>query len=161
MKFAIALCLTFVATAQDTGSWIQLGSGSIENVRDNNHPALALHYDFGKPQAAAILPAPGALSKMRFRIKSDHDCAIGVVLSVVSSDHPGGGMNALFWAPANRWQNVELDLRDFSHPDGTPAPSAFKANALAISDASFLFATISPNPALPVIIDSLPARTRY
>ncbi len=60
------------------------------------------------------------MKSLRFRARTDHDTTIGVVLS---ERKPGGGNYvAMFWSPANSWQQVELTPRDFALSDSPTDP---------------------------------------
>ncbi|HEY3741287.1 MAG TPA: hypothetical protein VGL53_15660 [Bryobacteraceae bacterium] len=116
----------------DTGGWLTMGTnGSVAITHDKasvKAGAGALEYKYsldGQGINTAILPlgAPGSVAAMghvKFWIKSDHDTAIGVVLS---EKKPGGGdYTALVWTPANAWQHIDLVPADFTANDGPNDP---------------------------------------
>jgi hypothetical protein len=173
MRLLIALVLGAVAaTAQqspdvvlhqtfetDTAGWAAFGQGAAVHV--TNH-ALALTYEVRPKQiAAAFLSVSAAfarLQQLRFRVKSDHDTALGVILS---EKQPGGGnYNAWFWAPANTWQDIELAPADFVASDGPTDPvdadgklDTDSLQGIGIVDIAQLFAGAPDNPEFPVVID--------
>jgi hypothetical protein len=123
--------------------------------------SLALTYQVKPGQlAAAVLPAPPAVAHMgrlRLRVKADHGTAPTVVLS---EKKPGGGnYSAVFWAPANAWQQVELTPGDFSVSDGPRDPvdadgklDLDAVEGIAVFDAAPFFAAMPDNPDVPVTI---------
>jgi hypothetical protein len=115
--------------------------------------------------AAALLaqphfvPAPPAMAHMRalrFRVRTDHDTPVAAVLV----ERGGGHYNAVFWSPANTWQDIELTPSDFSLSDGPndpPDPDGKldlpDVQAIAVLDLAPIFAAAPANPDFPVIID--------
>jgi hypothetical protein len=108
-----------VAVAQ---TWITMGSGG--SIGTSAEGAVEFKYQLGSKQfAVAVTPADdlmAAMKSLRFRAKTDHDTTVGVLLS---ERKPGGGNYvALFWSPANVWQQIELTPRDFDVSDGPTDP---------------------------------------
>jgi hypothetical protein len=107
------------AFAQD---WMTMGAGgSIHTAADG---AVEFRYDLGSKQfTAAVLPTDASFASMkslRFRAKTDHDTNVAVLLS---ERKPGGGNYvAMFWSPANVWQQIELTPRDFNLSDSPTDP---------------------------------------
>ena len=106
----------------DTEGWMTMGTNA--SVK-SSEGALQFTYSLdGKGINTAILPTgAGKLSDMRrirFRIKSDHDTAVGLILA---EKKPGGGdYAAMFWVPKNAWQVVDFLLSDFTGNDGPTDP---------------------------------------
>src|SRR5271165_7025929 len=103
-------------------SWVAMGAGGSVNEAANG--AVEFKYTLGKKQfAAAVLPVDDSFASMkslRFRARTDHDTTLGVLLG---ERKPGGGNYvALFWSPANVWQQVELTPADFDLSDGPNDP---------------------------------------
>src|SRR5271157_2575920 len=101
--------------------WTVLGEGS---ELHGSGGAMVFSYDVvPKKFSGAVIGAPQGFERMRsirFAIKTDHDTAIGVLLS---EKKPGGGNYAAwFWAPANLRQQIELTPADFSVTDGPGDP---------------------------------------
>jgi len=99
-----------------------MGAGGSVDTAANG--AVEFKYQLGtKKFAAAVLPVDDSFASMkslRFRIRTDHDTTVGVLLS---ERKPGGGnYAALFWSPANAWQQIELTPRDFDLSDGPTDP---------------------------------------
>jgi hypothetical protein len=113
----MAIALIPIASGQE---WMAMGTGG--SVRASAQGAVELSYEASQ-FAAAVLPVSGSFASMksfRFRAKSDRDTTLGVVLS---ERKPGGGNYvALFWSPANTWQQIELTPRDFDVADGPTDP---------------------------------------
>jgi hypothetical protein len=88
------------------------------------HAALEFSYDLGpKKFAGAVLGAPESFASMRslrFWARSDHNTAVGVLLS--EKKPSGGNYVAWFWAPAGAWQAIELTPADFTVTDGPNDP---------------------------------------
>ena len=116
---------------KDTEGWLTMGTnGSVKVCRDigdvkSGAGSLQFTYSFdGKGVNTAILPVgAGRLAEMRrvrFWVKADHDTSLGVILT---EKKPGGGdYAAMFWAPKNVWQRVDLGLSDFIANDGPTDP---------------------------------------
>jgi hypothetical protein len=109
------------AAALSAQTWTAVGSGTVHAAADG---AVELHYELGSKAFAALMTPPGdafrEMKSLRFQAKSDHDTTIGVVLN---ERRPGGGNYvALFWAPANVMQQIELTPRDFNATDGPTDP---------------------------------------
>jgi hypothetical protein len=113
---------TMVGSFSFAQDWMAMGNGgSIGSAPDR---ATEFRYELGKKGiSAAVLPAGDSMATMkslRFRTKTDHDTTVAVVLS---ERKPGGGnYTALFWAPANQWQQIELTPADFAVSDGPNDP---------------------------------------
>ncbi len=142
----------------DTAGWTSMGPTA--SVRAANH-ALALTYEVRPKQfGAAVLPATPAFAhfeRMHFRIRSDHDTTLGVVLS---EKEPGGRYAATFWSPANTWQEIDLSPADFAITDGPGDPvdpdgklDTDSLTGLAIFDLAQFVAAMPNPPDFPVIID--------
>ncbi|HTS31273.1 MAG TPA: hypothetical protein VMH81_35615 [Bryobacteraceae bacterium] len=142
----------------DTGSWFAMGTGA--TLREANH-ALSLTYEPRPKQfAAAVMPATPAFprfERMRFRIRSDYDTALGVLLS---EKEPGGRYLASFWSPANTWQEIELTTADFIASDGPGDPvdpdgklDTDSLTGVGILDLAAFISSLPNNPDFPVIIN--------
>jgi hypothetical protein len=142
----------------DTAGWAAMGQGTVAVAKG----ALSFTYEL-KPKtfAVAVLPAPpeiAAMRRLRFRIRSDHDTVLGVLLS---EKKPGGGdYTALFWSPANVWQQIELTPADFMANDGANDPvdadGKLDLDALqgvALIDLAQFFVSMPDNPDFPMVID--------
>jgi len=115
----------------ETEGWITMGtSGSVKvthQAATAKSGSGALEYTYNldnKGFSTAILPVGSGkvagMRSIRFWIKSDHDTALGVILS---EKKPGGGdYAAMAWIPKNVWQRVELNLADFIANDGPTDP---------------------------------------
>ena len=142
----------------DTSGWTAMGQGSVTATKG----ALSFTYELkAKTFGVAVLPAPpeiAAMRRMRFRIRSDRDTVLGVLLS---EKKPGGGdYSALFWAPANVWQQIELTPADFMANDGPTDPvdadGKLDLDALqgvAIVDVAQFFVSMPDSPDFPMVID--------
>jgi hypothetical protein len=146
------------------GAWIAFGGAGLRAAPGGGNEgkdALALDYEIRPGQiTAAILPVSGGLERMRrlrFWVKSDHPAAMGVL---VNEKQPGGGnYAAIFWAPANIWQRIELTPADFALSDGPRDPKDANGkldldqiNAIGILDLAPLFAGLEENPNLPLLV---------
>ena len=100
--------------------WTAFGdSASISVTNDaanvkSGKGALKFAYKLAKGEIDALaLPTPnamlGKMKSLRFWIKSDHVSPFIVSLA----EHEGGKYNAVFTAPSNKWQLVELAPTDF------------------------------------------------
>jgi hypothetical protein len=141
----------------DTEGWVIMGSGTVHAI---DH-ALALTYEPRPKQVAvAILPAPPSFARMqriRFRVRSDYDTALGVLLSEKA---PGGRYMAWFWAPANTWQEIELTPADFILSDGPGDPvdpdgklDTESIEGVGLFDLAPFFAGAPENPEFPVVVN--------
>lgn len=113
------LLLPGLAATQD---WIVMGAGG--SVTAASGGGVEFKYELGSKRfAAAVLPVDDSFASMksiRFRARTDRDTTVGVLLS---ERKPGGGNYvALFWSPANAWQDIELTPRDFDAADGPNDP---------------------------------------
>src|SRR5271154_3689040 len=104
---------------QDTEGWIAMGP----NATVSASHALKFTYELGAKQFSAAVTrvdlSLARLQRIRFRVKTDHDTALGFYLS---ERKPGGGYTVWFGAPANTWQPVELTPGDFALNDGPTDP---------------------------------------
>jgi hypothetical protein len=120
MRGLLLFAITGAVAAAQT--WIGMGAGGAVSTSTNG--SVEFKYDLTSKQlAAAVLPAGesfAAMKSLRFRTRTDHDTTIGVLLS---ERKPGGGNYvAMFWSPANSWQQVELTPRDFALSDSPTDP---------------------------------------
>jgi hypothetical protein len=142
----------------DTAGWTAMGQGAVAVTKG----ALSFTYEL-KPKTfgVAVLPAPpeiAAMRRLRFRIRSDRDTVLGVLLS---EKKPGGGdYSALFWSPANVWQQIELTPADFSANDGPTDPvdadgklDLDAVQGIAIVDVAQFFVSMPDSPDFPMVID--------
>jgi hypothetical protein len=152
------------------GAWKTIGeSGAIRVASDaaamrDGKPSLSLDYEIGpKKFAAAVLPVEsGALTTMdqvHFWIKTDYPTSVAVFLS----EQGGGNYSAIAWSPGNVWQEVRLELRDFSlgeratdPPDPDGKLDLDQIQGLGLADLGQLFGAAPPNPAMPLAIDRHP-----
>jgi hypothetical protein len=151
---------------KDTGDWTTMGGGGSRRVTHdpadvkNGAGALAFSYDLSqKGMAAAVIPANGSLGSMqrlRTWIKTDHDTAVAFLLS---EKKPGGNYTAWVWAPANRWQQVDLLLAEFAVSDGPNDPvdpdgklDADQIEGIAVIDLAFFFNGVAGNPDSPLVV---------
>jgi len=160
MRILVFVLMAAAACAQpeSTHGWGALGPGA--SVR-GDADGVSLHYELRPKQVAlAYLPAPAALAhmrRMRFRVKSDHDTAMGVLLPERA---PGGHYVAYFWAPANAWQTIELTPADFAVTDGKNDPvdpdgrlDLDSVESIALLDLAQFFGAMPENPEVPIVID--------
>ena len=158
--FLVLLAGIAAATAQPSlDQWKAMGEGGSVGVDEKS--GLAFTYSLGvKKFSAAVLPVSGELAHMqriRFRVKADHDTAIGVLLS---EHKPGGGdYSAWFWAPSNQWQQIELGPGDFASSDGPNDPvdadgkmDLDQVQGVGVFDLAHFFGSLPENPAFPVIV---------
>ena len=111
-----------------TEGWIMMGqNGSVKTSSEAKAGAGALAFTYSldaKGLSTAILPAGAgnlsSLGRIRFWIKADHDTSIAIILS--EKKPSGGDYAAMFHAPKNVWQQVELALAEFSANDGPNDP---------------------------------------
>lgn len=134
-----------VVQAQGKGGKV---SASHEVKRGDAAGSLKLEYSIapGEITVASLPVADGALKtmqSMRFWVRADHNGA--VVFTVQEKE--GGRYNAMFFAPKDAWQQVELSMRDFTlstdpgapaDPDGKLDPE--KINSIAFTDLEQLLA---------------------
>ena len=161
MLLFIAVVFVGLAQAQarlETAAWAVMGIGGNVHV---NGEELAFTYQLGTSQfSAAVFPVSGGLDgvgRIRFRAKADHDTAIALLLS---EKKPGGGdYTAWVWAPADRWQQVELTPADFSLNDGPkdPVDSDGKLDldqvvGVGLLDVGYFFAMAADNPNFPIAV---------
>jgi hypothetical protein len=157
--------LLFQTFEKDASGWTAMGDGAeVRTTRDaarvrSGHAALEFVYDIAPQRfAGAVLGAPESIARMRslrFWARSDHDTALGVLLS---EKKPGGGNYAAwFWAPANVWQAIELTPADFTVTDGPKDPvdpdgklDLDQVEGIAVFDLAQYFARLAANSTLPI-----------
>jgi hypothetical protein len=157
--------LLFQTFDKDASGWTAMGDGAeVRTTRDaarvrTGHAALEFSYEIApKRFAGAVLGAPvsiGRMGSLRFWARSDHNTALGVLLS---EKKPGGGNYAAwFWAPANAWQAIELSPADFTVTDGPKDPvdpdgklDLDQVEGIAVFDLAQYFSQWPPNPGLPL-----------
>src|SRR5690242_10484184 len=98
MRLMFAGFLAACAAMAQPG-WIAMGEGG--HIRAAGR-TIEFSYDVKAKQfAMAVLPAPpetAAMKRVRFRVKTDHDTAVAMLLS---EKKPGGGnYTATIWSPA-------------------------------------------------------------
>jgi len=154
-KFCILFGPALAAMAQD---WSVMGQGSVRVVESTVTFTYAL-----QPKQLGLVARPASpdmarLTRLRFRIKADHDTAVAVLLS---EKKPGGGnYTAIVWAPADVWQQVELTPADFSVSDGPNDPADADGNldleaveGVGIADVAQFFLSQPENPDFPIVIN--------
>jgi len=106
----------------DTGGWTAMGDAA-KVAPASGSGGLVFTYELApKIYSGVVSTAPPDLEKMRrirFRVKTDHATAMGLVFS---EKKPGGNYSAWFWSPANTWQWIELTPADFTVNDGPNDP---------------------------------------
>jgi hypothetical protein len=106
----------------DTGGWTATGD-TAKVAPASGTGGLVFTYELApKIYSGVVSTAPPDLEKMRrirFRVKTDHATAMGLVFS---EKKPGGNYSAWFWSPANTWQWIELTPADFTVNDGPNDP---------------------------------------
>ena len=155
---------SFLMFAQPAG-WVAMGGGAVQATGDG----IIFSYDLQpKRLSLAVLPATPDVARMqrlRFRVKTGHDTPLAVMLS---EKKPGGGNYiAVFWAPADVWQQIELTPADFAVSDGPKDPvdadgklDLDEVEGLAIVDIAQVFLAQPDQPDVPIAIDrSTGART--
>lgn len=142
----------------DTAAWTAMGQGGNVHVHGE---AMEFTYQLGTSRfSAAVLPVTSGLEgvgRIRFRAKADHDTAIALSLS---EKKPGGGdYTAWFWAPADRWQQIELTPADFILNDGPkdPVDSDGKLDldqvvGVGLLDVGYFFSMAAKNPNFPIAV---------
>jgi hypothetical protein len=154
-KFCILFLPALATMAQD---WTVMGQGSVRQVGST----VTFTYPLQPKQLALIArPAPpemAQLARLRFRIKTDHDTAMAVLLSEKKAG--GGNYTAIVWAPAAAWQQVELTPADFSVSDGPNDPvdadgklDLDAVEGVGIADLAQFFLSLPENPDFPIVID--------
>jgi hypothetical protein len=153
---AALLHLTF---ATGTSGWTALGQGGSVRAAGG---ALEFSYEVKAKQfALAVLPAPpetAQLKRLRFRVKTDHDTALAVLLS---ERKPGGGnYTATFWSAGGAWQAIDLTPSDFNASDGPNDPvdadgrlDLDQVDGIGITDVAQFISAQPENPEFPVIVD--------
>jgi hypothetical protein len=156
---SLLLVLAASGAAQtETANWIAFGAGASLRAE---HGVMSMQYSPGaKGPSAAALPTPGGLAGMRrirLRVRSDYDTAFALMLS---EKQPGGGnYSAIFWSPANTWQQIEFAPSDFAVGDGPndPVDADGKLDLDAVQniglfDLTQMFAQAPPSEA-PLVIN--------
>jgi hypothetical protein len=145
--------------ASGTSGWIAMGQGGGLRAAGG---ALEFSYEVKPKQfAMAVLPAPAEIARVRqfrFRVKTDHDTAVAVLLS---EKKPGGGNYiATFSCAAGAWQAVELTPADFSVSDGPNDPvdadgklDLDQVEGIGVIDLAEFFASQLANPDVPVYVN--------
>jgi len=159
----------------ETEGWMAMGgTASVKVTHDasaikSGAGALAYTYSLdGEGFGAAILPVGARkvaeMRGVRFWVKSDHDTAVGVLLS---EKKPGGNYTAIFWAPKDVWQRVDLNLADFAANDGPTDPvdpdgklDTDQVEGVGLIDLSALFNHV-PAEAPMVVTHSTGSHTLY
>jgi hypothetical protein len=145
-----------------TAGWMALGDGaSVQAGSIGGRGALSFNYVLAPKRLAVLaMAAPASLpraGRLRISLKTDHSTAMAVLLS---EKKPGGGNYAAwFWAPANRWQTIELAAADFSVSDGPEDPvdadgklDLDAVESIGILDLAQFFGTLKATASLPVRI---------
>jgi hypothetical protein len=145
--------------ATDTAGWVVLGQGG--RVRASGG-ALEFTYEI-KPKkfTLAVLPAPPETARvtgLRFRLKTDHDTAVAILLS---ERKPGGGnYTATLWSPAGAWQRIELAPNDFAAADGPNDPvdadgrlDLDQVEGIGVVDIAQIVSAQPDNPEFPVAVE--------
>jgi len=157
--FCLLPVLAALAAAQTETPWGAFGTGATVRAARGG---MVLEYSPGsKGISAAAMPAPAGLAtmrRMRFRARSDYDTAFAILLN---EKQPGGGnYTALFWSPANTWQQIELSPADFAVGDGPndPVDADGKLDLDAVQnigliDVSQMFGQAPPNPDVPIVVN--------
>jgi hypothetical protein len=150
--------------ADGTAGWLSMGQGGSMGSLAGT---LEFAYEIKPKQfALAVLPAPpeiARLTALRFRVKTDHDTALAVLLS---EKKPGGGnYTATFWAPAGQWQAIELSPSDFVASDRPTDPvdadsrlDLDQVEGVGIADLAQLFLAQPESPEFPVWIEGASGR---
>jgi hypothetical protein len=159
--------LLFQTFEKDASGWTAMGDAAeVRTTRDAarvraGHAALEFSYEIAPQRfAGAVLGAPesmGGMRSLRFWARSDHNTALGVLLS---EKKPGGGNYAAwFWAPANTWQAIELTPADFAVADGPNDPvdpdgklDLDQVDGIAVFDLAQYFSQWTPNARLPLSV---------
>jgi hypothetical protein len=153
------LLATACACLAQAGGWMVMGEGGKIVEKDG---AIVFSYELQpKRMSLAVLPAPPELARMqriRFRLKSSADTPVALLLS---ERKPGGGnYTAIFWAPANAWQQVELTPADFALGDGPSDPrdsngrlDLDQVEGVGFVDLAQIFLTQSEDPDVPIAVD--------
>jgi hypothetical protein len=144
--------------ATSASGWSVIGANAGVRAADS---ALEFSYEVQPKQfSMAVLPAPpeiGRLRRLRFRVKTDHDTAVAVLLS---EKKPGGGNYlATFSCTGGAWQTVELTPGDFSASDGPNDPvdadgklDLDQVEGVGVVDLAEFFASQLDHPQVPVAI---------
>ena len=122
--------LLFQTFEKDVSGWTAMGDAAqVRTTTDAarvrpGHASLEFSYELAPQRfSGTVLGAPVSFARMqslRFWARSDHDTALGVLLT---EKKPGGGNYAAwFWAPANTWQAIDLTPADFTVTDGPNDP---------------------------------------
>jgi hypothetical protein len=145
--------------ASDTAGWAAFGQGGGVRAVEGS---LEFSYEVKAKQfAMAALPAPpqtARLRRLRFRVKTDHDTAIALLLT---EKKPGGGNYiATFSCAANAWQPIELTPADFSATDGPNDPvdadgklDLDQVEGIGFIDLAEFFVSQLQDSQVPIMID--------
>jgi len=159
MRTILVLLAGSVACFAQAADWMAMGKGGSVRSRDG-HMLFAYDLQPGR-MSMAVRPAPGDLAgmqRLRFRVRASADMPVALLLS---ERRPGGAnYNAIFWAPANAWQEVELTPADFSVSDGRSDPpdpdgklDLDQVEGMGVFDLAQFFLNQPDNPEVPVAID--------
>ena len=105
----------------ETGGWIASGDGAKTSVTQDKTKVKegkgSLLFDYtlekGKTHTLMLMVEQGKLEKMkslRFWVRADHTAPLAVTMQ----EKDGGRYNAVFTAPNQQWQEVELAPSDFT-----------------------------------------------
>jgi hypothetical protein len=154
------------------GAWVRMGeNGTLRVARESREtratePSLAFDYEIGEKKfGAAILPVePAALAAMHqihFWIKTDYPTSVAVILS----EKGGGNYTALAWSPGGLWQEVKIELREFTlgeKPTDPPDPDGKldvdQVQGIGLADLGQLFGGAPPNPDMPIALSRHPGK---
>jgi len=160
---------------ENEGGWTAFGEGAKVLVTTDAAKVKegkgALQYDYAVAKggmSAIFLPVEeGALAKaraIRFWIKTDHTTPAVFALQ----ERGGGRYVALFTAPKDKWQLVELSLSDFILSEGNDDPKdpnnrldADQLESLGVLDLAHLFAQVDNEALLDLFNVKTGAHTLY
>ena len=159
MRTILVLLAGSVACFAQAADWMAMGKGGSVRSRDG-HMLFAYDLQPGR-MSMAVRRAPGDLAgmqRLRFRVKASADMPVALLLSERKPD--GANYSAIFWAPANAWQEVELTPADFSVSDGRNDPpdpdgklDLDQVEGMGVFDLAQFFLNQPDNPEAPVAID--------
>jgi len=154
---------------EGVSGWTALGTNcKVALTREAAHikegkAALQFDYSVGKGQTSVLLlpTTDGALAKaksFRFWVRADSTTTLAVMLQ----EKQGGRYAALFAAPKDAWQQIELALSDFILGEGREDPKDAdnrldldQVEGVGITDLAQLFAQIE-DPALRQLLGGQP-----
>lgn len=134
-------------------------------MRDGK-PSLAIDYEIGpKKFAAAVLPLEAgslaAMDQVHFWVKTDYPTSVALILR----EKDGGNYSAPAWSPGGVWQEVRLELRDFTLGDKATDPpdpdgklDVDQLQGVGLADIGQLFGAAPPNPDLPIAVSRHPGK---